>query len=854
MLWTFLRGFRTTPRGLEDVLPWATLLHKDIMLCKDESLLAIWRMEALDRAQLSMHEQAQLMTRLNGPWKRLEAGWGVWIDIVRQPAQLPRVTPLKHPLANLIEQDHRAHYDPQLWQDTTYLSLWHRRAHPVTETLKEFWSPTPEVPEAEVLDGFRDACAATLDVLRGGLHALKPLADDALCTYLHGIISDQWQEVRTPDFPTHMDYALSDCGWMPGWHPRLCRDDIEGVWVSMVSVKAFPAIAWTGMLDGMKRLPFGSRLVARWMPQNLDRMQRQLTKRQQRLTAKGYSLRGAAAEWLFQTQMTRMKNRYAEYAADDTDQANFELQKEDVGFGDLSVTVVLTDADAAVLQHQVRAVEQVFRSAGLVTVRRWLNSTGAWLATLPGLAFSDPRRVKVSVIPDPRRFKVSTMNALHVAWPSDPWRGNPETPVFHAPGLLLAKTEGCMPYWLGIDSEDVLHSLVSGPSGSGKSTFLKRVAAAFLRYDETGPPQLFWMDHKRSARLFILAMGGQYHELGRGVTNFQPLRDLETVVDRQEAANWLTARVKEFEPHVTSGQAKLINQAVDALARRPKSQRTLTEFIVATMEISTFLRKNWMPKSINPMTGARDNSDRDERLKEHSQVRDAIEPYTRGHLYGHVFDADHEDIGTCPIQGFDSTAFINTPELLVPAWSHIWRKLYRLFTGVPTLIPIEEAGEQFKYEEVLTWVDRGLRMLREMSVGMMLATQNHLDFRDSRIGPMLRTNCPRMFLLPNANATAEDTWPSYQALGLGRREVEEWIAPAIPKQDVYVVAPPHRRLIHLRMAPLAELICAPSSPHVHQRIDELLAMHGPEHFGATWLRDQGCPDLADVLDAQRSVA
>jgi type IV secretory pathway VirB4 component len=1200
MFWDYFRPYKRRADAFADLLPWASLIGKnDIVRCKDESLLAVYRVEALDLASLSPYEIGVYIRKLNIGWKRLESGWGVWMDVVRRKADMPPRVPISHPMADMIDRDHRETYDPQLYANTTYLSLWHHLPTGPQQAVRQLWS-ADDVTEPDHLEAFRDGCAATIDILRSGTKAIAPVTDDALLTYLHGITSDEWYDVVTPDIPDHLDYVLTDCSLLPGWRPRLYRDEDTGVYLSALSVKAFPTRLYAAMLSDLYRLPIQFRLVTRWLPQETEAMRREFTRQQQKQVAKEYGLREVGFEWLT-GHKSRMTNRFNQHQADDTDLARFEMLTDDVGFGDLSVTVVIADPDLNSCKVGLREVERIMRTNGLITVREWYNATGAYLGTLPGIATENPRR-----------FRLSTLNAIHLNAFHDPWAGKPRNEIFQAPALSLAKTAECNPYWLDLHSGNNAHSLVPGPSdchapgteilmydgslkkiedilvgdhvmgpdsqrrcvlelhqgssemveiipikgepfvvtlnhilslqrtrdghsarkvgelvdirvrdwltqsrtfqshhklyrrgvefschanlpidpyvlgvllgdgslsehgvrvtkpdpeiraavdvrigslgcvthttasnssgcptfsiigdpdlqhrgsgvwvskygtvfvrpyrsnpiieclrgfgllnlqagekyipdiyktatrlerleilagildtdghlsagatfdyiskseclssdvafiarslglaayitpcikrcqngfigqyyrvsitgdtdmipcqvprkkahtrlknadvlvtgfsvkpagvgeyygfvcdgdhrylmgdftvvhNSGKSTLMKFLASQAQRFDGIGRPQLFWFDVKRSARLFILCMGGKYLDLGRDEVNFQPLRDIEQRQARTEAYTWLLDRLKEGNIKPTPRQEEHVQDALKRVAEFPRAQRTMSELLRASSWLSTGLQKMAAPGSVNPMTGARDHSRRDRSLDEFSEVRKILKPYTKGEIYGHLFDADHDDIADTQnlIIGIEEEGVMATPQLLVPCLSHIWRYLYPRFTGIPTQVVVDEAGEQLKYEVIRQWVDKGLRMFREKKVSMMLATQNHLDFVDSDIGPMLRSNCLNMLLLPNPNAMAEDTLPSYEALGLRKDEVREHIAGATRQQDVYHVCPEGRRLVHLRLSPLGAAICGPASPETHRRIDELLAAEGHEMFPGAYLRGQGFIDEA----------
>jgi type IV secretion system protein TrbE len=834
MFWDYFKGFRSQGIGLPDYVPWGSLVGEDnTILCKDESLFGTWHLEPFDQGSWSEYEQGALMNRLNLAGTHMPVGWGIWTDLWHHPAELPAPRTSTHRLAHLIERDHRRHYDPDFWTQDMYLSLWKGSLSYRDQILTKLAMPLLEPEQAHSLTAFDDTCEAVMDVVRSGVKSYERLGEDAFATYLHGLVSDEQGFVRMPAIPTGLDYALTDCDLDPGWYPRLCRDEETGVYLAMLSFKSFPMSLVANSLQAFTSLPFGIRVSSRWLPQTLQNVERQMTSHQRKLATKEYGLREAFAKWIF-SEETRLKNRFLDAQKDDADLARFEALKEEVAFGEMSLTIVLADANIDTVKRQRREVERVLRLQGLVPRREWVNPIGAYLSTLPGVASLNPRR-----------WQVSSLNWLDLSPFHAPSRGTPPAEGRRHQPLMVAKTAGCNPYWMDILSVTPPHILIAGPSGSGKSTLMKMMGAQWLADDSDGPRQLFWLDYKRSARLFILAMGGKYLDLGRDEVHFQPCRDVDNLLARAEAYTWLCDRVKESSDPLTGYMEEHIQVALETLAKAPVSQRTLSELYLVSSMLSTRAQLNIPPASVNPVTGARDHTRRDQALDAHKAFRRVLQPFTRGHIYGHLFDADHDDLLTGRIIGVEIEALMRTPQLLVAAEAHIWSRWYPRLTGVPTLIPMDEAGEQLKYPIIRDWVDRGARMLREKTAVLMLATQNHQDFTDSTIGPMLRTFAHQMYL-PNANALDGGDDPrgplrSYQSMGLNVDEIRKWVAAATPMQDVYDVTPEHRSLIHLRMAPIAAQICAPSSPAVHDEIDRILAQEAQGGFAARWLYEHGFP-------------
>src|SRR3546814_20127299 len=137
------------------------------------------------------------------------------------------------------------------------------------------------------------------------------------------------------------------------------------------------------------------------------------------------------------------------------------------------------------------------------------------------------------------------MIPLSAVW-AGPERGGPSSDGhFSAPPLFFGKTEGSTPFRFSRHVGDVGHTLVVGPTGAGKSVLLALMALQFRRYADA---QVFAFDFGGSIRAASLAMGGDWHDLGGGLTegdeasvSLQPPARIDDTYERGWAADWIAA-------------------------------------------------------------------------------------------------------------------------------------------------------------------------------------------------------------------------------------------------------------------------------------------------------------------------
>src|SRR5690349_8441835 len=177
------------------------------------------------------------------------------------------------------------------------------------------------------------------------------------------------------------------------------------------------------------------------------------------------------------------------------------------------------------------------------------------------------------------------------------WAGPERDEHFGAPPLLYGKTEGSTPFRFSIHVGDVGHTLVVGPTGAGKSVLLALMALQFRRYPQA---QVFAFDFGGSIRAAAIAMGGDWHDLGGGLTEdsadsvaLQPLSRIDEPAERAWAADWIGTILTRETVAVTPEVKELIWTALSSLASAPIGERTMTG-------LSVLLQSNDLKQALRP--------------------------------------------------------------------------------------------------------------------------------------------------------------------------------------------------------------------------------------------------------------
>src|SRR5690606_7640104 len=178
---------------------------------------------------------------------------------------------------------------------------------------------------------------------------------------------------------------------------------------------------------------------------------------------------------------------------------------------------------------------------------------------------------------------------------------------------------------------DVGHTLVVGPTGAGKSVLLALIALQFRRYARS---QVFAFDFGGSIRAATLAMGGDWHDLGGGLTDgsetsvsLQPLARIHDVPERAWAADWIVAILMREGLSITPELKEHLWSALTSLASAPAEERTITGLAV---------------------------------LLQSNDLKQALRPYCIGGPHGRLLDAEVEYLGGASVQAFETEGLIGT--------------------------------------------------------------------------------------------------------------------------------------------------------------------------------------------------
>ena len=799
-----LAEYRHRPAGLADFLPWAALVEEGVVLNKDGSFQRTARFRGPDLDSATPAELVAVTSRLNNALRRLGSGWAIFVEAQRIAAHTYPHSTFPDPASALVDLERQhafeeagAHFESRYFLTFVWLP-------PAEDASRiESWLYEGRVQSGvdpwELLRGFVDRTNRVLQLVEGFMPEVGWLDDGQTLTYLHSTISTRQQRVRVPETPMHLDSLLADEPLAGGLEPRL-----GGHHLRTLTIVGFPTATHPGILDELNRLAFPYRWSTRAVLLDKTEAVKLLTKIRRQWFAKRKSIAAIVKEVMTNEASTLVDSDAANKAAD-ADMALQELGTDDVGQAYVTATVTVWDEDAGLASEKLRLVEKVIQGRDFTCVPEGVNALEAWLGSIPGHAYANVRQPPVS-----------TLNLAHMIPLSAVWAGPARDEHFQAPPLLFGKTEGSTPFRLSLHVGDVGHTLIVGPTGAGKSVLLSLMAMQFRRYRNN---QIFAFDFGGSIRTAALAMGGDWHDLGGSLSagsehsvSLQPLARIDDQAERAWAAEWVAAILSKEGVTIDPTAKEHVWSALTSLASSPVGERTITGLAV---------------------------------LLQSTALKQALQPYCVGGPSGRLLDAEAEQLGSAPVQAFETEGLIGAgaaPAVL----TYLFHRIEGRLDGRPTLLIIDEGWLVLDDPAFAQQLREWLKTLRKKNASVVFATQSLSDIDGSNIAPAIVESCPTRIFLPNERAIEPQITAIYRRFGLNDRQIEI-LARATPKRDYYCQSRRGNRLFELGLGPVALAFCAASAKADHAAIDRLIAEHGREAFTPAWLADHELLWAADLI-------
>lgn len=794
-----LREYQARPMRLADYLPWAALIGPGIALNKDGGFQRTIRYRGPDLESASEGELLSFTARVNNVLKRFGSGWALFFEAARLPANDYPSSEFTDRAAWLIDEERRANFENRAAHFESAYFLTFVWLPPSDQTRKgetvflDRADNDVTVSAHDHLDAFIRETDRAIDLLSTLMPECALLDDAETLEFLHGCVSTKRHSVIVPDTPMFLDGVLADCGFTGGLAPMLGDEHLR-----IITVQGFPPASEPGFLDALNRLGFAYRWTTRFVGLDKSKATKEITKYRRQWFAKRKSIGAIVKETLFNEESVLL-DADADNKAADADMALQELGADEVAFGYLTCSVVVSDVDKARADTKATEIERVLNGLGFVTIRESVNAVEAWLGSLPGHLYANIRQPLIH-----------TLNVAHLAPFSAVWAGQRWNTHLNAPPLIQATTHETTPFRLSTHIGDVGHTLIVGPTGAGKSVLLALMAMQFRRYARA---QVFAFDKGKSMRAAILSLGGAFHDLGSDAAlAFQPLRDIDHDAAQARAQNWLLGVLAQEGVVLDPAIKDSLWSALGNLAEAPASERTLTGLSL---------------------------------LMQRADLRDALRPFTIDGAHGGLFDAEEDTLTLTDAIGFEMESLMRREAAVAPALSYLFDRLDERFDGRPTMLLLDEAWVFLDHPLFAERLRDWLKTLRKKNVSVIFATQSLSDIQSSKIAPAIIESCPSRIFLSNARAREAGIRAAYESFGLNDRQIDI-IATATPKRHYYYQSAIGNRLFELGLGPAALAFCGASTPDDQKLIDSI-EREASRGFGASFLRAKGLSWAADLI-------
>jgi type IV secretion system protein VirB4 len=228
-----LAEYRKTATGLCDYLPWACLVAPGIVLNKDGSFQRSIRYRGPDLDSATEAELVSVSARLNNVLRRFGAGWALFFEAERVPANQYPGARFADPASWLVDQERFAAFSADgAHHESRYTLTFLYLPPPEHERRVEnffFERRDLKIVERDAfaeLEMFETETGRALELLTAILPEAEALTDAETLTHLHGTISTKRHPVAVPTIPTHLDALLCDVPFLG--FPRQSKTYLSG--------------------------------------------------------------------------------------------------------------------------------------------------------------------------------------------------------------------------------------------------------------------------------------------------------------------------------------------------------------------------------------------------------------------------------------------------------------------------------------------------------------------------------------------------------------------------------------------------------------------------------------------------
>ena len=709
-------------------VPFSSLLSPNDTITRGGAYLRVWRLEGIHFECADEHQIAERHEALCSLLRNLAGGqWAVWTHrIHRQVADQ-----LTHPAAPGFARDLSFAYQARLGEqpmmsNELYLTLVYR---PVPSRLGRTLRPRPRSradiaeAQADALRVMEERSALVARVLRAfrprllGARQQDGRSYSELAEFLGYLVNGRSDPVPLAAGPLYRTLPKSRLSF--GGDKLELRYGDERRYAALVDIKEYADAVEPGILNALLYEP--SEFIETQSFSILPRREAMSALELQRDQL-------IASEDVVTSQI------------EDMDAALNELGDGQFCMGEYHYSLVVFGKDLADAgRRAAQAIGAVGESSSLQMSPVDLVADAAWFAQMPGNWQWRPRDARLSS----RAFAALASGHNFACGKRD---GNP-----WGEALALMRTPSGQPFYInlhaspeGEDSADKKlpgNTLIIGSTGVGKTTLEMFLLALTRKWNPA--PRLVLFDLDRGCEIAIRALGGRYFTLEAGQpTGCNPLQQAPT-----------PARLQFWE--------QLIRSCIDstALPLMPADERAIAEAVKAVAMMPPALRRFSAVRQNLPKTG--ENS-----------LFERLGRWCDGGALGWVFDQAGDrllDLGDAAVIGFDTTEFLELPEVRTPVMMYLLHRMEELVDGERLIYVISEFWKALDHEIFSDFAKQKQKTIRKQNGLGIFDTQSPSDVLRHPIGRTMIEQSATKIFLANPEALRDEY---VEGFGLTQAEFE----------------------------------------------------------------------------------
>ncbi|MCC9597974.1 VirB4 family type IV secretion/conjugal transfer ATPase [Rubrivivax sp. JA1055] len=713
---------------LARVVPFSSLVGPHDVITRGGDYLRIWRLEGVpfECAEESVvTERHEAMCSL---LRNLAGGqWAVWMHRLHRRVHDALADPAQPGFARLLPQAYQAKLaERPMMSNEVYLTLAYRpQASKVGRALQSTRRSREQIAgaQAEALRVIEEKAALVERTLRGfGPRCLGEREQHGRCysevaEFLGLLVNGHWRPVPRAAGPLFR--TLPDTRLTFGGDKLELRHGADVRYAALVDIKEYADDVQPGILDTL------------------------LYEDSEFIETQSFSIlprREALRALDLQRSQLVASDDVVESQIADMDVAINDLGDGQFCMGEYHYSLVVFGSDVADAgRRAARAVGAVGETSSLQMAPVDLVADAAWFAQMPGNWQWRPREAKLSS----RAF--AALAAAH-NFPRGKRDGNP-----WGEALALMRTPSGQPFYLNLHSspegEDSLdrklpgNTLLIGSTGVGKTT-LEMLLLALTRKWEPAP-RLVLFDLDRGCEIAMRALGGRYFALEAGTpTGCNPLQHEPTPARLQFWQQLVRTCLETPALPLLPADERAIADAVQAVALMPRALRRFST-----------LRQN-LPKA-----GA-------------NSLHDRLARWCQGGALGWVFDEADDRLGDLQdtaIVGFDTTEFLDLPEVRTPVMLYLLDVMEGLVDGRRLIYVISEFWKALDHPIFSDFAKQKQKTIRKQNGLGIFDTQSPSDVLRHPIGRTMVEQSVTKIFLANPEAVREEY---VEGFGLSEAEYE----------------------------------------------------------------------------------